>query len=161
MPDPADEPVLRPLDPGVDEALARELLAVQHAAYAVEAELIGDDRIPPLAEGVDELRGSGLTWVGAFLGDRLAGAVGWTADPEVLDVARLVVVPAAHRRGVGSALVRAALAAAGSRPTVVSTGRDNRPARALYERLGFAVTGEREVLPGLWTTQYRHAPAGR
>ena len=41
--------------PGADETLARSLLAVQHAAYAVEAALIGDDRIPPLHETLADL----------------------------------------------------------------------------------------------------------
>jgi predicted GNAT family acetyltransferase len=54
--------------------------------------------------------------------------------------------------------VRSVLGAAGARPTVVATGRDNTPARALYERLGFTPTGDREVLPGLWVTGYRHDP---
>ena len=38
---------LRDVTPADDGELARTLLRVQHAAYAVEAALIGDDRIPP------------------------------------------------------------------------------------------------------------------
>ncbi|MGY1704689.1 GNAT family N-acetyltransferase [Geodermatophilus sp. SYSU D00697] len=146
------------IDPVTDEARARELLAVQVAAYAVEAALIGDDRIPPLREDLVGLRSAGLSWLGALDGDgRLAGAVAWTEDGALLDVERLVVAPAAARRGIGTALVRALLARADGRPAVVATGRANAPARALYERLGFVPTGEREVLPGLWVTAYRHA----
>jgi ribosomal protein S18 acetylase RimI-like enzyme len=151
--------LIRAVDPRTDEELAAGLLTVQRAAYAVEAGLIGDERIPPLRESLEELRRAPLSWVGAFLGERLAGAVAWSDDPGLLEIERLVVAPAAHRRGVGSTLVRAALAHAGARPTTVSTGRDNRPARTLYERLGFVATGELEVLPGLWTTQYRRHPA--
>ncbi|MGK5114253.1 MULTISPECIES: GNAT family N-acetyltransferase [unclassified Geodermatophilus] len=146
-----------PIDPAADDALARELLAVQAAAYAVEAALIGDDRIPPLREDLDGLRGAGLAWLGALGEDgRLAGALGWSDDGAVLDVERLVVAPTGLRRGTATALVRALLGRAGPRPAVVATGRDNVPARALYERLGFVRTGDREVLPGLWVTAYRH-----
>jgi GNAT superfamily N-acetyltransferase len=153
---------IEPVDPATDEALARELLAVQAAAYAVEAELLGDDRIPPLREDLAGLRGAGLCWLAALDPDgQLAGAVAWSEAGDegggLIDVERLVVSPAVHRRGVGAALVRAVLDRAGGRPAVVATGRANAPARALYERLGFVPTGEREVVPGLWVTTYRHA----
>jgi GNAT superfamily N-acetyltransferase len=151
-------PRLAALDPAADAALATDLLALQHAAYAVEAALIGDDRIPPLREDLAGLRAAPLRWTGAFLADRLAGAVAWTDDGALVDVHRLVVAPSAARRGLGSVLVRSVLAVAGARPAVVATGRGNAPARALYERLGFRATGDREVLPNLWLTAYRHDP---
>ena len=131
---------------------------MQREAYAVEAALIGDDRIPPLHEDLAALRAAPLRWTGVVRDGELAGALAWTDEGDVLDVHRLVVAPSSARRGIGSALVRSVLAAAGPRPTVVATGRDNAPARALYERLGFERTGDREVLPGLWVTGYRHDP---
>ncbi|MGY1812667.1 GNAT family N-acetyltransferase [Blastococcus sp. SYSU D00820] len=146
---------LREIHPAGDEALARELLALQHAAYAVEAALIGDDRIPPLAEDLDGLRAAPLRWLGARSGGRLTGALAWSEDGGALDLERLVVDPGRARQGIGRALVTELLGRGGSRPVVVATGRDNTPARALYEGLGFAVTGEREVLTGLWVTSYR------
>ncbi|MEV1146399.1 GNAT family N-acetyltransferase [Micromonospora sp. NPDC049799] len=75
-------------------------------------------------------------------------------DAAVVDIDRLVVDPAAHRRGVGRALVTAVLDRAGSRRVLVATGRANRPARRLYETLGFAAATEEEVVPGLWITRY-------
>lgn len=149
-----DGPVITPIQPDADEALARSLLALQHAAYAVEAALIGDDRIPPLHETVADLRAAPLRWLAAFGGSRLLGAVGWTEDDKVVDVDRLVVDPTAHRRGVGRALVSAVLARAGTRRVLVATGRANRPARRLYESLGFTTIGDEEVIPNLWITRY-------
>ena len=146
---------LAPLDPAGDASLAADLLALQREAYAVEAALIGDDRIPPLHESLAGLRAAPLRWAGAWADDGLAGAIAWT-DDGVVDVHRLVVAPRAARQGIGSALVRSVLAL--GRRTVVATGRDNAPARALYERLGFVPTGDREVLPGLWVTGFRHDP---
>jgi ribosomal protein S18 acetylase RimI-like enzyme len=137
-----------------DDPLGQELLDLQHAAYAVEAALIGDDRIPPLHETLAQLRGEPLRWLGAFDGDRLAGAVAWAQTPGEVDLDRLVVHPGAHRRGVGRALVTEVMSRAAGRRIVVSTGRDNLPARALYERLGFVPRGEREVIPGLWIASY-------
>ncbi|AQZ62341.1 Histone acetyltransferase HPA2 and related acetyltransferases [[Actinomadura] parvosata subsp. kistnae] len=138
-----------------DDPLGAQLLALQHASYAVEAELIGDDRIPPLHESLDDLRGQPLSWLVARIeGDRLAGAVAWEETPAEVDINRLIVHPDVLRRGIGRSLVKEVMARAGERRIVVSTGRDNVPARALYERLGFGARGEREVIPGLWITQY-------
>ncbi|RKN43382.1 GNAT family N-acetyltransferase [Micromonospora endolithica] len=147
-------PTVVPIHPEADEALARSLLAVQHAAYAVEAALIGDDRIPPLHETLADLRAAPLRWLAAGLGEQLAGAIAWTEDAEVVDIERLVVDPAAHRRGVGRALVGAVLERAGGRRVIVATGRDNQPARTLYESFGFTPTGDQEVIEGLWVTRY-------
>jgi ribosomal protein S18 acetylase RimI-like enzyme len=148
------------IEPGGDERLARALLSLQRAAYAVEASIIGDDRIPPLRETLDELRAAPLRWLGAFDGRRLVGAIARTEDHSEVDIHRLVVDPAAHRRGVGRALVREVLALAGGhRRTIVATGRANLPARALYESLGFVPAGEREVVPRLWIAQYVRHPS--
>ncbi len=99
--------------PGSDPELARTLLEIQHAAYALEASLILDDRIPALHEDVDDLRSAQLLWLAALVDGRLVGAVGWSENEEELDVDRLVVAPDMHRHGVGSALVRAVLQRAG------------------------------------------------
>ncbi|RVX44383.1 acetyltransferase (GNAT) family protein [Nonomuraea polychroma] len=144
----------------VDHPLGVELLALQKAAYAVEAELIGDDRIPPLHESLEELRAQPLRWLGAVDEDgRLVGAVAWEETGDEVDVNRLVVHPSAVRRGIGRALVKEALVRAGARRVVVATGRDNSPARRLYEGLGFALAGEVEVIPGLWIANYALLPA--
>ncbi|NUW35020.1 GNAT family N-acetyltransferase [Nonomuraea sp. SMC257] len=137
------------------DPFGQELLDLQHAAYAVEAELIGDDRIPPLHETLDALRAEPLTWLGAFDDDGgLLGAVAWEESPDEIDVNRLIVHPRAHRRGIGRALVEQVMARAAGRRVIVSTGRDNVPARSLYERLGFEARGELEVIPGLWIANY-------
>ncbi|WP_049576023.1 GNAT family N-acetyltransferase [Nonomuraea sp. SBT364] len=132
----------------------KALFDLQRAAYAVEAEIIGDDRIPPLRESLAELLAEPLHWLGAMEEQRLLGAVAWTESDDEVDIDRLVVAPAAHRRGIGRALVTEVLARAGERRIVVSTGRDNVPARTLYEKLGFVLKGEAEPVPGLWVVDY-------
>ncbi|MFG2062389.1 GNAT family N-acetyltransferase [Micromonospora sp. NPDC048871] len=151
---------IREIAPGRDEALVRGLLSIQQAAYAVEAALIGDDRIPPLHETLDALRSAPLRWLGAFQQEALIGAIGWSEEDSLVDIDRLLVDPAAHRRGAGRGLVAAVLVIAGHRRVVVATGRDNRPARRLYEGLGFVRTDELEAIPGLWITRYAHARPG-
>ena len=148
--------------------LAPRLLSIQRQAYAIEAALIGDDRIPALHESLEELRAAGLSWLvcrgvglgagadagaGAVAGEaESVGALGFTVVDATVDIDRLVVDPAYHRRGVGRALVREVLGFAPH--VVVSTGRANPAARALYAGLGFRHRGDREVLDGLWVSDY-------
>ncbi|MFC5379305.1 GNAT family N-acetyltransferase [Aquipuribacter nitratireducens] len=150
---------LRELRPTTDEAVAHSLLVLQREAYAVEAQLLGDDRIPALHECLDALRAAPLHWLGALGDDHLLGAVAWSATDALVDVDRLVVSPAAHRGGIGTRLVSHVIDLAGSRDVSVSTGSGNAPARALYERLGFARVDDVEVLPRLWVTRYRLTPS--
>ena len=137
-------------DPARDPELAARLLDLQHAAYAVEARLIGDDRIPALSEDLAALVAADLDWLVARAGGTVLGALGRRGTPDGVEIDRLVVDPAYARRGTGRALVAAVLAGTAGRRVTVSTGRDNAPARRLYARAGFRETGEREVLPGLW-----------
>ena len=74
-------------------------------------------------------------------------AVGLEREGSALRIARLMVAPAAQRRGLGRAGVALALERAAGAPVVVSTGAANAPAIALYQGLGFVRVGERRV-PG-------------
>lgn len=135
---------------------APQLLDLQRKAYAVEAELIGDDRIPPLHETESDLLSSGLKWIACFDDDhQIAGAVGYEIANDVLDLDRLMISPSHHRRGLGTALVIEVMSLAPM--TAVATGRDNAPARALYESLGFVHQSDFEPVPGLWVSRYWRA----
>jgi GNAT superfamily N-acetyltransferase len=123
------------------------VLAVQRAAYAVEARLMGLDGLPPARETLAELQACGEElWLCEEDG-RLV--VGLEDARGALVIARLFVAPEAMRRGVGRALVRRAVARADGRPVRTGTGAANAPALALYTQLGFRRTGEREVAPGV------------
>ena len=145
-----------------DEVVARSVLALQRDSYAVEAGLIGDDRIPALTETLDELRHAALEWLGAFDEAGLAGAVSWTElDDGTVDIDRLFVAPRAFRRGIATALLDGIDALYPDRRILVSTGRANVPAVTLYLGRGFRRVREREVIPGLWITELdRPAPEG-
>lgn len=131
-----------------DDNVLHELWTVQRLAYAVEAEIIGFDGIPPLHESLDELRACDETFLGLYDEEGLAGAVSYQLDGSTVDICRLVVHPRAHRRGIASKL----LDALPQGPQTVSTGTKNEPAVALYRRRGFVETGTREVAPGVTLT---------
>ena len=135
--------------------VAGRLLDLQRRAYGVEAELIGSDEIPPLRETVAELQACGETFLVARLDGVLAGAISWRVDDGTIDLHRLVVDPEHFRKGVGLALVRAALAAEPTaRRAIVQTGASNEPAIALYRREGFEPDGEFEPVPGLRVARF-------
>jgi ribosomal protein S18 acetylase RimI-like enzyme len=133
-----------------DASIASQLLELQREAYRVEADLVGSNDIPPLRETLPELQACAETFLGALADGVLAGAISWKLDGDTIDLHRLVVHPAHFRRGIGVALVRAALAAELSvRRAIVQTGAANAPAVALYRQEGFEPAGEIEPVPGL------------
>jgi GNAT superfamily N-acetyltransferase len=138
---------IAPLDLGDDEMLLR-VVALQRASYAVEARLIGAATLPPLHETPEELRAGGEAFLGAARGGQLVGAVAYKREGATVDIHRLVVDPEAFRGGIATALLDALEAReAGATRWIVGTGAANAPARALYERRGFAPVEER-VVPG-------------
>jgi ribosomal protein S18 acetylase RimI-like enzyme len=142
-----------------DPDVASAVLALQRESYAIEAALIGDERIPMLIETIDELRSAGLEWLGVIDDAGLTGAVSWKVlDDGTVDIHRLVVAPRAFRRGVASALLDALDVAYPDRVMVVSTGTANAPALRLYGRRGFHATSVREVIPGLSITELERQP---
>ncbi|MCZ8315048.1 GNAT family N-acetyltransferase [Phreatobacter sp.] len=71
---------------------------------------------------------------------QVAGVIHRHPDmPDELYIDNLGVTPALHRQGIGRRLIEALMAEArrlGCREAWVATETDNRPARALYRRLG-------------------------
>lgn len=85
-------------------------------------------------------------WV-VCAGDKEIGWMQVSESPERLHLQQLHLLGSFHRRGIGSRLLRKLLerAARASKPVVLNVIIGN-PARFLYERLGFRVTGTNEEL---------------
>ncbi len=80
-----------------------------------------------------------------------------TAIPEwnAWDLSYLGVIPARRKEGIGRQLTAKALweaRQAGQSKLTLSVDRRNRPAQALYEKLGFFAYDSREVYLALWPT---------
>ncbi len=95
-------------------------------------------------ELVDALGEAGLV---AEVAGRPAGLVAWRRDGDVgAEITVLAVDPATRRRGVGRALLEAAvdaLRAAGVRRAWLVTTNDNLPALRLYQRTGWRLAALR------------------
>jgi ribosomal protein S18 acetylase RimI-like enzyme len=141
-----------------DAVTAERVLVVQRLAYAVEAELIGFDGIPPLHEDLAALVASSEYWLGRYSEGELVAAVAYELpDPDTIEISRLIVDPAHARRGHGRALLDH-LDQLEPRPvSLVSTGTANTPATTLYLSRGYTATGQVEIAPGITITQFRRA----
>jgi ribosomal-protein-alanine N-acetyltransferase len=82
----------------------------------------------------------------ALTGRALSGYIAARINADELHVNNIGVWPESRRRGVGGALLGAALdlaARCGAAEAVLEVRAGNVPALLLYERFGFAVVGER------------------
>jgi ribosomal protein S18 acetylase RimI-like enzyme len=122
---------------------------LQRASYAVEAELIGFNQMPPLVETTSDIARLDLTVLGAVELGALRGLLGYRRDADVVDIDRLAVDPEHFRSGIGRALLeelhRRELDADRFE---VSTGAANEPAIALYRAVGYQLKRE-EVSRGV------------
>lgn len=138
-----------------DGAEVERLLAIQQAAYRVEASLIGFDEIPPLFDTPELLRDSSETFYGCFVDGVLAGVIATEVEQDALAISRLGVHPDYFRRGIATALLKYVEALPNNAPCLrVSTGTLNTPARQLYEQHGFIKVGEKAIAEGVTMTEY-------
>jgi ribosomal protein S18 acetylase RimI-like enzyme len=111
--------------------------------------LVAVERVRPAEEWRAWIRDR--AWFAAFDGDNAVALVcGWPAEAEWL-VFSMWVAPQARGRGVAAQLldaVREAAEEAGAQAIGLHVFDGNDRARRVYERLGFVLTGESEVIAG-------------
>jgi [ribosomal protein S18]-alanine N-acetyltransferase len=127
--------VIRPLRPEKAEACAR--LHAEGFAH------------PWSTEEVAQLIAGSTTLAAAALdpaNGRLRGFILSRLAADEAEILTVAVETASRRKGVGRALIGEALrqaSNAGAKTMFLEVGKDNAPALALYERLGFVKVGER------------------
>ena len=138
-------------------SVAAQIHAVAQAAYKLEAERIGCAEFPPLRESLDELRQSSDSFLVFQQSGSIIGALSFDRSTDPVAITRLVVRPTHLRQGIATALLadlerRLPLMAR----LTVSTAQTNRPAVALYQRLGYTadrVSSSAEGIPLLHLTK--------
>lgn len=125
---------------------AGELLTMQLAAYVQEAQTVHRADIPPLCDGLPEVReaitiGQVLIArdVGGTTPGRLVGGVRLTAHNGAGYLGRLAVVPDRRREGIAGTLIDAALSVATARFAYIDLVTVRRSAHnaAMYARRGW------------------------
>ena len=149
------------------QADAEAVWRLQRAAFRAEAELYSDERIPPLMQTLDELAkefASKICLKACDADGRLVGAVRLQRQGATVLLGRLSVGPVCQRRGIGSALLRAAEDVWLDAGRIeLFTGSRSVGNLRLYERHGYVRF--REVVTPTVTLVYlektlRSAPAG-
>ncbi|MBA3369615.1 MAG: chorismate mutase [Geodermatophilaceae bacterium] len=142
-----DAPVIVPLT----VADAGEVLTLQRAAYASEAQLYANPALPALVQTLPALVEELASSLGqkALRGSRLVGAVRSVIDGNTLHIGRLTVAPDMQGSGLGTALLAAAEAAAGPDVTsaAVFTGHLSTDNLRFYERHGYVEERREQVNP--------------
>lgn len=141
-----------------DPPTAKRLLVIQHAAYAVEASLIGFSGIPPLHEDLVGLMSSTEHWLGRFADDVLVGAVAYEfPNADTVEITRLVIDPEYARQGHARALLDHLDVLVPRPKSLVSTGSANTPAVTLYRTRGYVETSRTAIALGVDLTHFtRH-----
>ncbi len=146
--------VLRAMVPG--DAL--QVLAVQRAAFAREAELYAGAHLPPLLETAAELAVDLETSAGfvAVIGSSVVGSVRVRVQDGRAHVARLAVAPGLQGRGIGAALLALAeRAAPAATEAVLFTGSLSEGNLRLYARAGYVETGREQAADGITLVHLR------
>ncbi|UHA74740.1 GNAT family N-acetyltransferase [Paenibacillus sp. 481] len=129
----------------------KQLWALQQAAYRVEADKLGFDKIPPLMETEHQLASVQETFHGWWQDNQLVGAVSYVeVKAGVIDIYRLMVHPDYFRRKIGSTLLDFVLELPDIDTHYIATGVRNEPALELYKRKGFSIVEDQEIAPGVW-----------
>ena len=109
----------------------------------LEHELFGEETWSPAAFWNELAETGSRHYVVAVDGDTVLGYAGLAVIGDEAHVLTIGVTGAAQGRGVGTALLRDLLAAAGPRATYLDVRVDNAVAQRLYERHGFVPVGRR------------------
>jgi GNAT superfamily N-acetyltransferase len=139
-----------------DDRLVKELYELQRAAYLIEARLINFYDIPPLKETIDELTECDETFFGYFEENSLVGALSYTIDGQELTICRMMVHPNHFRKGIAQELLHAVEKRNGDISIFkVATGKENLPARALYQNNGYHHLEDIEIVPGFFISSLK------
>lgn len=140
---------------------AGELLTLQRAAYASEAQIYGDPGLPALVQTMPELVAELASSLGhkATRRTRIVGAVRSVVDGDTLHIGRLTVAPDVQGLGLGTALLAAAEADAdpGVTSAALFTGHLSAANLRLYERCGYVEERREELKPGVILVHLRKA----
>ena len=117
--------------------IAKEILDIFQASYAVEAEMLKAIDFPPLKRTISQFLNSNSEFYAYYITKNIAGVIEIENNHDITHIQSLVVYPKYFRNGIGSKLVQFILNTYKSRIFTVETGLDNHPAIKLYKSFDF------------------------
>ena len=118
-----------------DKAL--DIRRVFQVSYKIEAELLGAMNFPPLSRPLDEFYNCPNDFIGYYEDNKLVAVVEMKNEVSNMHIQSLVVDPDYFRKGIARKLITFVLDHYHTNQFTVETGRDNIPARKLYEGFEF------------------------
>ena len=129
---------------------APKIWQIMQGAYQIEADLIGVDHFYPLTRTAEAISQSPNLFIGHFEAEQLTAVLEIEPiDETAVLIASLVVHPDHFRKGIGAKLVTHVIEQFGDKEIWVSTAVKNKPAVALYQKLGFTVSYSETLPDGL------------
>ena len=116
---------------------AREIRRIFQISYKIEAELLGAKNFPPLQRPIVQFKESSNDFFGYYAEDKLVAVIEMKAEENSMHIQSLVVDPAHFRKGIANGLIEFVFNYYDISQFTVETGKDNIPARKLYENFGF------------------------
>jgi ribosomal protein S18 acetylase RimI-like enzyme len=120
-----------------DKAL--DIRRVFQVSYKIEAELLGAVHFPPLSRRIEAFYNCPNDFVGYYEDHKLVAVIEMKKEVSSMHIQSLVVDPDYFRRGIARKLIQFVLEHYTITQFTVETGRDNGPARKLYEGFGFVL----------------------
>jgi len=134
---------------------AEEIRAVFQISYKVEAELLGATSFPPLSRPLEEFSTCPNDFVGYYEDHKLVAVVEMKNEASSMHIQSLVVDPAYFRRGIARKLIEFVLQHYPIKQFTVETGKENGPARKLYESFGFQLLKTYTAEEGILKVRYQ------
>ena len=134
---------------------AEAIRSVFQVSYKVEAELIGATNFPPLSRPLEEFSNCPNDFVGYHEDQILVAVVEMKKEEDSMHIQSLVVDPAYFRRGIARKLIEFVLQHYPVPQFTVETGKENGPARKLYENFGFQLLKTYTADEGIVKVRYQ------
>jgi len=128
--------------------IAGKIWQLARMAYQEEANLIGEDKFPPLNRSIKDIQRSCSHYFGICDGEELLAAIEVEGIEDDLLISSLVVTPSHFRSGLASRLLHAILEHKPRSRFRVETSVRNEPAIKLYKKFGFTEISHRELSGG-------------
>lgn len=125
----------------IETKLSKEIWRVFKASYRIEAALlqVKFEDFPPLKRTIKDFQNSITSFYGFFKDENLAAVIEIDLINNTTDICSLVVHPTYFRQGIAKKLLEFAIELHNTDVIIVETGLANKPAIALYEKMGFVL----------------------